>query len=82
MAAWLPDSGRFDNFTQNSFMNFTSGQFTNNINSDLKYHDLDAKFNSFQVHNYGKKASGSTVTSESEINSKDNSAENTIEFSS
>ncbi|XP_035457254.2 uncharacterized protein LOC118280945 isoform X1 [Spodoptera frugiperda] len=82
MAAWLPDSGRFDNFTQNSFMNFTSGQFTDNINSDLKYHDLDAKFNSFQVHNYGKKASGSTVTSESEINSKDNSAENTIEFSS
>lgn len=81
MAAWLGDSGRFDISTQNTFKPFTIGHYSNDNNTDLKYLDLDRKFDNFQVRNYDEKAPESSVTSESEIIPKDKNTENLIGFS-
>lgn len=81
MAAWLGDSGRFDNSTQNTFKPFTIGNYSNNSNTDIKYLDLHSKFDNFQVRNYDEKAPESSVTSESKIIPKDKNKENLIGFS-
>lgn len=81
MAAWLGDSGRFDISTQNTFKPFTIGHYSNDNNTDLKYLDLDSKFDHFQVRNYDGKAHESRVTSENEIIPKDKNTENLIGFS-
>nr|XP_021196808.2 protein suppressor of hairy wing isoform X1 [Helicoverpa armigera] len=81
MDAWLGDSGRFD-ISQNTFRPFTIEQFSNNTDSDLKYLDLDKRFNVYQVRNDEEKAPESSVTSKSEIISKDGSIENLVGFSS
>ncbi|KAJ8732540.1 hypothetical protein PYW07_015139 [Mythimna separata] len=82
MAAWLGDSGRFDISTQNTFKPFTIGHYQNDSNTDLKYDDWDSKFDNFEVRNYDKKATESSVTSESEINPKDKNTENLVGSSS
>lgn len=70
MAAWLGDSGQYDNQTQNFLKPLTSEQFSIKNNTDIKTGNFHKDFDNFELCDLDKQAP------ESELFSKDDIKEN------